>query len=387
MLARVSSKLERGLLVAVAIVVLIGAAYALLRHLRGAERGHDEVISLVDEVRPEFPPLAEGEGAVLFAGDTLLGLGAGRVMAREGASAPLQWLTPVFRSAGAAAIVINHEGPLTERRRTPGPNGIKHGYWAAPATARVLAEAGVTHASLANNHALDQGLPGLRDTVQHLVQAGVTPFGWGERVDDAMAPTVVEVAGVTVALIGMLHPWPKYWHADWAATDDRPGLLMLRKPRVEEAVARARALADVVVVYGHTGREYQPLHSSQRTEADWAAAAGADAFVGHHSHVAQGWSLHEGMPTIWGLGNAAFGSAGRFDRDDGYGLLARMVVADGHIDRFELLVIETSPDLTGHRSRPARAPVARAVLERLALQGPTVLEIEGHVAVLRVPRR
>ena len=276
---RVSPKLQLGLLLVVGGAVL--AAALLLR-----PRSEAPAVA--------FPPLQDGEGAVLFAGDTLLALSATRVMSSQGPSAPLEGLAPVFRGSGAAAVVINQEGPITSRRRTPGPNGANKGYSARPATARTLAEAGVTHASVANNHALDQGLPGLRDTAKHLRSAGIVDFGWGDDVSAAMEPALVDVAGTRVAIVGLLHPWPKYWKAGWAATEERAGLLMLRKPRVEEAVRRARTKADVVVLFGHTGREYKPLHSSQRTEADWAAAAGSDALIGHHSHVAQGWSMHQG---------------------------------------------------------------------------------------------
>ena len=332
-----------------------------------------------------FPALGPDEEAILLAGDTFLGLTASRLMRDKGPGAMLAKLTPVFAQADAQAIVVNQEGAITARGPTDGPNGRELGYGADPRTAQALADAGVTHASLANNHALDRGLAGLRDTAGHLAAAGITPFGWGEDVAEALEPVVIEAGGARVAVVGMLHPWPKYWTAGWAATEDRAGLLMLRKPRVEQAVERARAVADIVVLYGHTGREYKPLHSSQRTEADWAVEAGVDVLVGHHSHVAQGWSLHRGMPAIWGLGNAAFGSAGRFGADDGYGLLARMVFTDGRLDRIELLLLETDPRRTRFVSRPAPALVARAVFARLAAQGPTPLELVGDVAVLRVP--
>ena len=331
------------------------------------------------ERRCVFPPLAGGEEAIIFGGDTFLGLSADRLMAREGRQAQLQHLAPLF--AGARAVVVNQEGAITARGPMRGPNGKKRGYGAHPKTAAALAAAGVTHASLANNHALDRGIGGLRDSARHLREAGVIPFGWGEDLDEALAPVVIEAGGVRVALVGMLHPWPKYWKAGWAVTEDRPGLLMLRRPRIVEAVARARDAADLVVLFGHTGREYQPLHSSQRTEADWAVDAGVHVFIGHHSHVAQGWSHHRGMPTVWGLGNLAFGSSGRFG-GDGYGLVARMVLADGVLQRIELLVIETDPARTGYQSRPARLGDARRVLGDLVTQGPSELVLRGDVAVL-----
>ncbi len=363
--------------VAAAAAVLLGIG-AFLTHRRGLEPEPPPA-----EVT--FPPLGPSEGAILFAGDTFLGLSADPLMAKHGPSAPLVGLAPVFAGADASAVIVNHEGALTTRARFSGPNGRKHGYRGDPRAAQALADAGVTHASLANNHALDQGLDGLRDTARHLRAAGVQDFGWGETLDEALAPEVVQVGDTRVAIVGLLHPWPKYRKAGWGVTPNNAGLLFLEPAAIQAAVSRAHEVADLVVLYAHTGREYQGVHASQRVEASWAAQAGSDALVGHHSHVGQGWSLHEGMPVVWGLGNAAFGSSGRFSGDDGYGLLARMVVANGRIDRFELMVIQTDPATTGYRSRPAPRDVARQVLERLARQGPTPLEIQGDVAILRVP--
>lgn len=334
--------------------------------------------------RAQWPELAAGEEAIVFGGDTFLGLGAQRLLTAEGPGATLRDLAPLF--AGATAVVINQEGAITARPPVKGPNGTRKGYGAHPSTAAALAAAGVTHASLANNHALDRGLAGLRDSIRHLDEAGIAAFGAGEDVTEALQPVVIEAGGVRVGIVGMLHPWPKYWKADWAATEDRPGIAMLRKPRVVQAVAHARAVADVVVLFGHTGREYKPLHSSQRTEADWAVEAGVDLFIGHHSHVAQGWSHHDGLPVVWGLGNLAFGSSGRFGEDDGYGLLARLVLSEGAMDRVELLLIETNPRKTAYRSRPATLRVLDEVYADLATQGPTDLERRGDVAVLRIRR-
>ena len=79
--------------------------------------------------------------------------------------------------------VGNLECALTngeERIRKCGPH-LK----GRPEYAKVLRECGFTHLGLSNNHAMDYGIPGFRDTVSALVDAGITPFGYGENDQDS----------------------------------------------------------------------------------------------------------------------------------------------------------------------------------------------------------
>jgi len=182
--------------------------------------------------------------------------------------------------AGDLAIG-NLESPLTTRTELrPGPYRLP----ADPAFAVPLHAAGFAALSLANNHGLDAGRPGIRDASAALTSAGVLPLGAGADAATARAPAIVVRNGLRIALLGFNdvadpqdapdegHGWGRAWLDD-AALD---------------AVRQARQEADLVVVVPHWGHEYDPRPSDRQRE--WAGrlvAAGADLIVGAHPHVLQ----------------------------------------------------------------------------------------------------
>src|SRR5688572_8167042 len=70
-----------------------------------------------------------------------------------------------------------------------------------PELAGPLREAGVDVATVANNHALDFGPEGLRQTLEALRATGIRAVGGGEDVDAAFAPAIVDVGDTRVACL------------------------------------------------------------------------------------------------------------------------------------------------------------------------------------------
>jgi hypothetical protein len=70
-------------------------------------------------------------------------------------------------------------------------------------------------------------------------------------------------------------------------------------------VAMARDGADIVLVALHKGIVHVParLAPYERPLAHAAIDAGADAVLGHHSHIVKGIEFHRGRPIFHGLGN------------------------------------------------------------------------------------
>lgn len=99
-----------------------------------------------------------------------------------------------------------------------------------PRVAADLRWAGVDIASLANNHSLDFGAPGLMSTIRHCDNAGITHAGTGRDLEEAREPAYLEsrhgrVALVSVASGNKSHEWaspPK------GSMPGRPGINPLR---------------------------------------------------------------------------------------------------------------------------------------------------------------
>jgi len=161
---------------------------------------------------------------------------------------------------------------------------------------------GVDVANLGNNHSGDYGKEALVDSRARLSSAGIAPVGVGVDAAEAAKPALFEINGWTVAVVGFGGVVPS---PDWIATDDRAG--MGDGDTIESMVAtveRADALADLVIVSIHWGRELDLVPVPEDVErAEAMIEAGADAIFGHHQHRLQPMETIDGVPVAWGLGN------------------------------------------------------------------------------------
>ena len=62
----------------------------------------------------------------------------------------------------------------------------------------------LTVAALANNHAFDYGIDGMRDTIDNLKAAGITPIGAGNSEDEAHAAVVEEINGRKITILNYM---------------------------------------------------------------------------------------------------------------------------------------------------------------------------------------
>ncbi len=344
----------------------------------------DRVAPFENPLVDAFGPLAEGEGAILFGGDMLLGDAANGRMKKHGNDWQFRLIQPVIDSAGAVAFIGNQEGPITPHTKKGKPGGV-WSYRQSPKSIETLQGAGLTHVSVANNHAEDRQLRGMLDTVKLTKEAGIEPFGAGKDARAARKPVLINVAGTRVAVLGGMQNWDRYRRAGWEAKKDKGGVNLFRHDLLPAMVKDARKGADLVVAYPHWGDNYSPINRAQRDLAKKFMKAGVDAIVGHHSHDGQPWGFVRGKPVVWSLGNMVFGSPGRFGANkfgEGFGMLCRMVVKDGAIDRFELIPMQINNRLNKYQPTPISRAQARRVMRGYAdREGSPVRFTETGVAI------
>ena len=248
-------------------------------------------------------PAAPAAVRLLFTGDAMLG----RAVARTAAGDPAGLLAGIrFQVSSADLAVANLESPLTLRPHlaTAGPNALE----AAPAAARLLVAAGFDAVGIANNHAGDAGRGTVPDTLRALRAAGLRAVGGGLTAAQATAPEVVRVGKLRVALLAFdaTGQGPR---AGAAA----PGVARWDEARARAAVARARAVADIVAVGVHGGDEYiatpgPGMLRITRLLASWDV----DVVWGQGPHVVQPVTVvdpdGDGRPTVvaTSLGNLVF---------------------------------------------------------------------------------
>jgi poly-gamma-glutamate capsule biosynthesis protein CapA/YwtB (metallophosphatase superfamily) len=209
-----------------------------------------------------------------LAGDTMLGRGVARELARRPAES-LVTAEIAELTRAADVCVLNLECCISERGQ-PAPKTFT--FRAPPTAVETLAYLGVDCVTLANNHALDYGVEALLDTFAHLRDVGIRCAGAGADVEQARAPLVLD--GLQVVAFSD-HP------AAFAAGPDRPGI----------AYADIRGgmpdwlleLAACALVLPHWGPNMTsaPL-PFVRAAARGLCEAGATLVAGTSAHVFQG---------------------------------------------------------------------------------------------------
>ena len=295
-------------------------------------------------------------------GDLMLARDLVTLMDRHGSMYPFERVAPILADADIA--IANLEGTFTDRGT---PANKTYVFRTPPRHAVGLAVAGIDVVSLANNHMLDYGPAGLRDTIAALNSVGIAHSGAGENDEAARRPAVLEVRGLRVAFLS------------YAATGDAvaaapgvDGVAWGTAEAISEDVRRAIGQADVVVVSLHAGNEYVDEPSTtQRLLAQAAVEAGATVVLGHHPHVLQRWELRGSHLIAYSLGNFVFD----LDEDDLLQLgpepfqtvALRLSLSAGGVDNVEPVLVYIDPQENRPRpTRPAEAEAIRERIERLA---------------------
>jgi len=240
-------------------------------------------------------------------------------------------------------------GPFNFRMH---PEGLRH-----------LVGKGFNLVSLANNHSMDYGVGGLKETLRHvgaLRGHGIlAAAGIGMNREEASRPYVVKVKGndIAFAAIGIVTNDLERHRAG----PDRPGQIAYRfdddwaevRRRLLEQKAALRILS---IHYGYEGRVRTDDTQIAQWRGEAAARDGIDLIVGHHAHVVRGVEMTpNGSLIFYGLGNFLhLGTANMTSsgvcRD--YGLMARV-----HLRRIEgklaVRAVEAIP-VTDTHYRPRR---------------------------------
>src|SRR4051812_42404174 len=212
-------------------------------------------------------------------------------------------LAAISRFLRPADIALaNLEGTLTtggSPRCVASPDRGCFTFAASPRWAATLRRTGFRLLSVANNHALDFGREGQRETLAALQRSHLAYSGLPGQI------SYLRASGLTVGVVACA---PYGWAQD------------LRDPAATAALVRtAGRRADIVVVYMHAGAEgSNAQHVADREEtylgerrgnpialAHQAIDAGADLVLASGPHVLRGLQWHRGHLIAYSLGNLA----------------------------------------------------------------------------------
>ena len=332
----------------------IALVVSLLAFL-GGDGVHSPSASRIDDnctcgrgINPVPTCYSDSTLTILFTGDILLDRGVRYYLEHGGMRRVIPDETADFLRS-ADVVVGNLECPATT---VQAPAFKRYVFRGDPQWLDSLRAYGFTHLNLANNHSVDQGRQGLRDTRENILKAGLIPIG----ADSTMQAAATAITLMKTLPQKTLPPAPPCMEgsnmplsADTAERLSTPlhtgrgrgeGLLeeglqgsvyLLASNRLplesfaylpdRESVSqepfdsllnrvKAIKMADsiaVVIVNLHWGAEHtlRPL-PQQRLEAHALIDAGADVIIGHHTHTLQTSETYRGKPIFYSIGNFIF---------------------------------------------------------------------------------
>ena len=196
--------------------------------------------------------------------------------------------------------IVNFECSIVEGDAKPieksGPN-----FCCSVRGADALKWLGFDCVTLANNHFLDYGESGVKQTLDYCKTIELDTVGGGINLEEASKILYKEIEGKTLAVINCCE------HEFSIATGKTAGSNPLNPINQYYAIQEAKSKADYVLVIVHGGHEHYQLPSPRMQETyRFFVDAGADAVVNHHQHCYSGYEDYKGKPIFYGIGNFCF---------------------------------------------------------------------------------
>jgi poly-gamma-glutamate capsule biosynthesis protein CapA/YwtB (metallophosphatase superfamily) len=208
-----------------------------------------------------------------------------------------------------AARVVNLETSITRSdEHWPSKEVL---YRMSPDNVGCLVEAGISVCTLANNHVLDWGYPGLSETLATLDKVGIRHPGAGRDSKEASAHAPIDLRGGKRLLLRSCAASSSGVPQSWAAGADCPGVDLLpdlSRSTAEflvAAIAPHRLPGDLAIVSIHWGSNWgYAISPDQQGFARHLLDSGAvDAVHGHSSHHVMGIEVYRGKLILYGCGD------------------------------------------------------------------------------------
>jgi poly-gamma-glutamate capsule biosynthesis protein CapA/YwtB (metallophosphatase superfamily) len=249
-----------------------------------------------------FIPLLviSSEVTIGFVGDIMLGRQVGKFLKHtQDYTYPWGNLLPLLRSIDFN--VGNLETTLTKsRKKAPKAFNFKSN----PANAQALNEANFLFVNLANNHILDFGIPGLKETLATLNDHEIIHAGAGLSSAQAQKAHFITKNNSTFAFLSATDNEPS-----WAAGIRKAGISFMEfnennAQALSEQIKELKKTAQFIIVSVHWGPNWdsRPRTSFQKF-AHQILDAGADLIHGHSPHIFQGIELYHDKLIIYSAGD------------------------------------------------------------------------------------
>lgn len=249
-------------------------------------------------------------------------------------------LRPEFDQADLT--IANLECPLIEKESPILKTGPVFGE--PSGCIKGIKAAGIDVLVLANNHILDHGEPGLKNTLAACAEAGIDTVGAGENLTAARRILVKEVKGVTIGVLAVAE------HEFSVAGKDSWGANPLDLIDCVRNVRGLRGSFDYLVVLLHGADEFHVPTPRIKDTCRFLIEMGAKAVIVQHPHSLGGYEEYQGGHIVYGQGALIMDEAiYRNDRGFHEGFLVKLHAEKDAAGGIEIVPFVQSDPLPGAR--------------------------------------
>lgn len=159
--------------------------------------------------------------------------------------------------------------------------------------------------TLANNHIFDFGADGLSETLETCKKHNIRTVGAGLNIRDVTMPLIIENKEINVAIIS-------FAENEFNTIDlygKGVGSNNLDIVDIFHQISDVKSKSDYIILIAHGGHEQYHFPSPRIKKLyHFLIDIGADAVIGHHPHVVQGFEEYKGKPIFYSIGNYFFPS-------------------------------------------------------------------------------
>ena len=290
---------------------------------------------------------------ILAVGDMYLGGSAGAFLKQRGYSYLFEATKDIVANADIAvanleAPATNHEEVFMEKEFV-----IK----TRPEAIDAIKAAGFDVVTLANNHIMDYGAIGLKDTIELLDKAKIRYTGAGNDLKHARRPAIVNVKGKKIAFLAYSKVFPEEFYAANESSGTAPGFIEY----VRDDIKNIKKSADIIIVSIHWSEELLKYPKEYQVKlAHFAIDSGASLVIGHHPHVIQGIEKYKDGLILYSLGNFIFGSYSKFGAE---GMIVVVQFMNNQISSAEIIPLNVINEEVLFQPRPLTDERASAVIQ------------------------
>jgi len=166
---------------------------------------------------------------------------------------------------------------------------------------RTLKDAGINLVTLGNNHTFDSFDEGFQHMIDILSALDIQWCGAGFNRNQACKPIIIKIAGVSVAILGVVDASSGM---NRFAEKSTSGVAPLEIDQLCRQISTLRTQVDHIIITPHWGDERFRFPAPQHIKQAHALVdAGASLILGHHPHVLQGMENYQEATIAYSLGN------------------------------------------------------------------------------------